>query len=90
MAPRVTKRNTVAVDTSTPFVDALGLELGSIVRFRRNMDEHWTKGVLRGDSKDGSLSIIDQHGRWRSMMPENVMIKKRGPRGGVLWEPVVR
>ena len=88
MAPIVTKRNMIKLDpVETPVLDRLGIEIGQPCRFRRGLD-NWTKGTIMGDSKDGSLSIVDQHGRWRAMMPENVMLLKYGPRGGKLWVPI--
>ncbi len=87
MAPKakVPKEKTII---ETPVLDELGLEVGSAVKFRRGLD-NWTKGTLKGDAKDGSLSIVDQHGKWRAIMPENVMLSVRGPRGGKLWKPVI-
>lgn len=73
------------VDTTTPILDELGLVADTTVRFRRREEDRWITGTLKGDSKDGSLSIVDKHGKWCSIMPEKVMIAKKGPRGGRLW-----
>lgn len=72
-------------DTGTPVLDELGLQPGLKVKYRVREDDNWKIGTLRGDSKDGSLAIIDKDGRWRSIMPDKILIQKLGPRGGKSW-----
>lgn len=88
MAPKA-KVSTEKIIVKTPVLDELNLEIDAPVRFRRKTEEHWTTGKIKGDSKDGSLSIVDKDGRWRSIMPEHVELLMRGPRGGKLWKAIV-
>lgn len=73
-------------DKSTPVLDELGLLGGEQVRFRRREEDHWSSGVVKGDSKDGSLSIVDKDGKWRAIMPDKVQVASKGVRGGRVWK----
>lgn len=66
----------------------LGLAEGDTVRFRRRDTERWKEGRVVRREADGSLGISDDKGAHRSILVEGVEVKRRGPRGGVLWEPV--
>lgn len=71
---------------STEVVDSLPLvNIGSPIRFRHRPEQGWTKGVVKGEYKDGSLDITDSYGRARNCMPENVEVEVKGPRGGKKW-----
>lgn len=72
----------------TPILDRLDLEKGTQVRFRLRGDVNWSQGKILGDNKDGSLTILEYKAGIRSIMPENVQRKDRGPRGGDLWVDV--
>lgn len=85
MARRKAIKSTLEESRGTPIMDSLSLEPGTHVRFRTRPDQHWTTGIVRGDNKDGSLTIYDRDSRSRSIMPANVQKKTRGPRGGALW-----
>lgn len=61
------------------------LQAGDTVRFRRTDKSRFTEGTVRGVNKDGSLDIV-AGGKIRALMPERVEAKRRGPRGGILWE----
>ncbi len=45
----------------------------------------WTKGRVLGSNKDGSLTIVDQYGKMRAIMPEHCQLKQTGPKGGIIW-----
>ncbi len=74
------------LDTSTPVLDELGISIGDTIRFRRNEEQHWETGVVRGDYKDGSITIIDSDKRWRAMMPDKCQILTFGIRGAKKWK----
>ena len=76
------------IDNSTPVLDRYELAVGDTVRFRRRDDEHWLQGSIKGDSKDGSIMIVDRDGRWCSIMPDKVQVSVKGPRGGRAWKSV--
>lgn len=78
------------IDTSTPVLDELGLAIDTQVKFRRRDGGDWLQGKVKGDYKDGSISIVDRDGRWCSIMPEKVMKATKGPRGGRSWSPVLK
>jgi hypothetical protein len=88
MAPKAKISTKPKEPVKTPVLDDLNIELGAVIRFRLRADENWTTGNVNGDCKDGSLSIIDQYGKWRAIMPENVMLLTRGPRGGRSWTKI--
>jgi len=69
----------------TPILDALGLAVGTKIRFQRHSGEKWITGIVMGDAKDGSISIVDKTGKWRAIMPEQCQIATEGPRGGKKW-----
>ncbi len=74
----------------TVVLDSLELiEVGSRVRFRHREDQGWTKGKVTGESKDGSISVYDQSGKCRSVMPRGVEAEITGPRGGKKYVPVI-
>lgn len=77
------------LDGRTPTLERLGLVVNSRVRFRHHDEDHWSIGVLKGDFKDGSLTIVDKDGKWRSIMPEKVQVASKGPRGGKKWESII-
>jgi hypothetical protein len=87
-------RRKVRVSNNPPPVESFavreryGLQKGDEVRFQTVDGGNYTTATVSGESKDGSLSLWD--GRLsRSIMPERVQRKKRGPRGGTIWEDLV-
>ena len=58
------------------------------VRFRRVEGGKWTRGVVAGVNKDGSLSIFEVGGKFRAIYANHCEVRREGPRGGTLWEPV--
>jgi hypothetical protein len=89
MPPRRNIKTKERVIAETPVLDSLELEKGTLVRFRIKDDVNWSQGKILGDNKDGSLTILEYKAGIRSIMPENVQRKDRGPRGGDLWVDVV-
>lgn len=65
----------------------LGLEPGDTVRFRRTRTGSWTEATVSGVAKDGSLQLWER-GKARSILPNLCEVKRRGPRGGIKWEPI--
>jgi hypothetical protein len=76
-------------DNSTPTLEKLGIAVGVNVRFRRHEEDHWSVGTVKGDFKDGSITIVDKDGRWCSIMPDKIQVSWSGPRGGKGWKPIV-
>lgn len=76
------------VEEKSELLDTLGLEPQDEVRFRYSEDQNWVKGKVTGENRDGSLLIYEtgDYAKARSIMPQLVQKKLRGPRGGVLWE----
>ena len=66
----------------------LGLAGGQAVRFRRRDSQRWQEGTVARREGDGSLGIRDSKGALRALPLEAVEVRARGPRGGVVWEPV--
>ena len=66
----------------------LGLADGERVRWRRSTAQRWQPGVVRGVERDGSISLIDKRGAWRSIRVELIEHQVVGSRGGLDWEPV--
>lgn len=56
------------------------------VRFRRDPNKNWERGVTAGvRSKDGSMVLIDKYGKMRSVEDEYIEYEERGPKGGRKW-----
>lgn len=66
----------------------LGLEAGDRVRFRRREQDRWREGVVERREKDGSIGIRDGKGASRAIVADRIEVRGRGPRGGVIWEPL--
>lgn len=67
-----------------------GLCVDDDVRFRHREEQNWTKGrVLGVGSKDFSVTLVDDGGHMRSIMPDKMQKRIPGPRGGKLWVEVV-
>ena len=66
----------------------IGLAEGDTVRFRRRDTERWKEGRVVRRESDGSLGISDAKGAHRSIPVDGVEVRRRGPRGGVQWEPL--
>jgi hypothetical protein len=75
----------MADDTS---LGELGLKPGDQVRFRRRDSERWKEAVVERRERDGSLGLRDAKGASRAIDLDLVEVRTRGPRGGVVWEPV--
>lgn len=63
------------------------LKVDDEVRFRINENHNWTKGIIKGENPDKSITIWDGN-KIRCIMPENIQLKTKGPRGGVTWKEV--
>jgi hypothetical protein len=66
----------------------LGLREGAAVRFRRRESERWKDGTVVRREADGSLGVRDVKGALRALPLDLVEVRDRGPRGGVVWEPL--
>lgn len=66
----------------------LGLDAGDRVRFRRRDGERWKDGTVARREADGSLGVRDAKGALRALPLALVEVRRTGPRGGVVWEPV--
>lgn len=92
----MTKRRKIVARTMTikpepvvefPVLQKFNLEIGDPIRFRKPGMEKFTVGTVRGDNKDGSITI--GAGMFRSIMPQFCQRKVVGPRGGVIWEDLI-
>ena len=76
----------------TPHQDArlaeLGLAVGDQVRFRRHEGERWKPAVVSGRERDGSIGLRDTKGAARAMTIDQIEVRTKGPRGGIVWEPL--
>ncbi len=89
-APR-TRRSSPAADPAgagDAGLVALGLLPGDRVRFRRRDGERWKEGMVARRESDGSLGVRDAKGALRALPLDLVEVRTRGPRGGVVWEPL--
>lgn len=66
----------------------LGLHKGDVVRFRRRDGERWKEATVAQREKDGSVGLHDGKGAARSIAIDAIEVRDRGPRGGVVWEPL--
>lgn len=66
----------------------LGLVLGDRVRWRDRRSSRWREGRVLGRERDGSVGVRDGRGASRALLPDRLEVRDRGPRGGVVWEPV--
>lgn len=81
--------NVPTSDAATPStVTELGLRVGDVVRYRRSEAGRWQEGRVVGREKDGSISVRDAKGAARALEAERLEVRSKGPRGGVVWEPV--
>ena len=78
-----------AADAPSELV-ALGLRPGDRVRWRRGESEHWKEAKVERVERDGSLGVRDTKGAARAIPIERVEVRRKGRRGGVVWEPVIR
>ena len=75
-----------------PFTEAdlaeLGLVVGSPVRFRRRAGDRWREAVVERRERDGSIGLRDAKGAARAIAIDLIEVRRRGPRGGTVWEPL--
>jgi hypothetical protein len=71
-----------------PDLTLLGLVAGDRVRWRDHRSSRWREGRVLGRERDGSVGVRDGRGASRALRPERLEVRDRGPRGGVVWEPV--
>lgn len=67
-------------------LEQYGLTPDDTIRFRRTEGGTWTTASVKGVNKDGSLSLFARG--FRAIPPENCEVRRKGPRGGVTWEPL--
>lgn len=73
---------------SDPDLVEVGLAPGDRVRFRYRADQRWKEGVVERRERDGSVGLRDSRGAARAITIERLEVRVRGPRGGLVWEPV--
>ena len=66
----------------------LGIAAGDRVRFRRSSSERWKEAVVVRRERDGGVGLRDAKGAARAIAVELIEVRTRGPRGGVVWEPL--
>ena len=67
---------------------ALGLAAGDRVRWRAKPGGRWLEGRVVGRKRDGSVGVRDGKGASRAINVDRLEVRARGPRGGVVWEPL--
>lgn len=67
---------------------ALGLAEGDRVRWRAKPGGRWLEGRVVGRERDGSVGVRDGNGASRAITADRLEVRARGPRGGVVWEPL--
>ena len=73
---------------TTGGLDDLGLVPGDRVRWRDRPGARWREGRVTGRERDGSVGVRDDRGASRALVAERLEVRARGPRGGVVWDPV--
>ncbi len=66
----------------------LGLTAGDRVRWRDRKSSRWREGRVIGRERDGSVGVRDGRGASRALRVDRLEVRDRGPRGGVVWEPL--
>lgn len=66
----------------------LGIAVGDRVRFRRSSGERWKEAIVVRRERDGGVGLRDPKGAARAIAVELIEVRTRGPRGGVVWEPL--
>jgi hypothetical protein len=74
--------------TDTSALEAIGLQPGDRVRFRRKDGGRWQEARVVNREKDGSIGVRDQKGASRALPMDRLEVKAVGPRGARTWEPV--
>jgi hypothetical protein len=67
---------------------AVGLHPGDRVRFRRRDGARWEQGRVERRERDGSIGVRDERGAARALTLDRLEVRRPGPRGGTVWEPV--
>ncbi len=67
---------------------AVGLRLAEPIRFRRHGAGRWLIGKVLRVEPDGSITLHDPDGAARSIRPDQVMVRRPGSRGRLVWKPV--
>jgi len=67
---------------------AIGLRLAEPIRFRRGGAGRWLVGKVLRVEPDGSITLHDPDGAARSLRPDDVMVRRPGTRGRLVWKPV--
>jgi hypothetical protein len=75
-------------ESTEPDLQPLGLQAGDRVRWRDRSSSRWREGRVVGRERDGSVGVRDGRGASRALRPDRLEVRDRGPRGGVIWEPV--
>lgn len=73
---------------AAPALDTLGLRAGEQVRFKRLAGRRWQTGSVRRVETDGSITLHDSDGSARTHRPEEVMVRRPGSRGRLVWRYV--
>lgn len=66
----------------------LGLVRGDVVRFRPEAGGRWREASVERRERDGSVGLRDDRGAARSIPVGRLEVRRRGPRGGRVWEAV--
>jgi hypothetical protein len=87
--PETTRTDeTAAPERPDDGLRSLGLTAGDRVRWRDRTSSRWREGRVTGRERDGSVGVRDGRGASRALRVDRLEVRDRGPRGGVVWEPL--
>ena len=72
-----------------PSLEALYLQVGDRVRFRKMRAGRWIEALVEGVGRDGSVAVRDPKGATRSLAADRLEVKVKTKRGSFQWQPVV-
>lgn len=70
-------------------LEELDISIDDPVRFRQFEGQNWTKAKVKGSFKDGSVTLIDDSGMWRSIMPTSIQKQVPKPKRGFEWKELI-
>ena len=65
----------------------VGLVRGDLARFRPHAGGRWREAVVERRERDGSVGVRDGNGAARAIPLASLEVRRRGPRGGLVWLP---
>lgn len=79
---------TAPAGDTAPDLRPLGIAPGDRVRWRDRRGTRWREGHVVARERDGSVGVRDARGASRALRVDRLEVRDRGPRGGIVWEPL--